>query len=532
MTDALVLRALVVEDDADTRANLADILELDGWQVAAAGTLREALGRDDWADYAAVILDRRLPDGTAEGLLPDLRRLAPAAAVVVVTGHADVGGAVAALRLGAADYLLKPVDADELRARLGRIAETRRARHELRRQEDVLRLVLDTISDGVLVVDAVGRVVLSNPAMEAMLGPVQPGAGPEGWPQRGCVYRPDTVTPCPAEELALARALRGEAVHDAELFARPPGQDQGRWVSASATPLRPAAGPPQGAVVVARDITGRKRAEAALRQTNRQLEEALAAVQAKGEDVRAMSQQLWQAAKLATIGELAAGIAHELNNPLATVSLRVEALLAALPADHPHRRPLEVVEGEVERMANLVANLLQFSRRGGPQASTVDLPEELGRTLELVQHQFRRRGIEVRRELAADVPPVHADRQGLRQVFLNLLTNALDAMPQGGTLTLRAAAPPPAGAAPAEVVVEVADTGAGIPPEHLAKVTEPFFTTKEEGKGTGLGLAICKRIVQEHGGTLTIDSALGRGTTVRIALPAATRLNPDHLREP
>jgi two-component system, LuxR family, sensor kinase FixL len=174
-----------------------------------------------------------------------------------------------------------------------------------------------------------------------------------------------------------------------------------------------------------------------------------------------------------------------------------------------------------------VANLLQFSRRGQRQISTLDLREELGCTLELIQYQFRRRGIDVCRDLATDVRPVHADRQQLRQVFLNLLTNALDAMPQGGILTLRVIPSDREHLSdPARTIVEISDTGVGIPSEHLAKVTEPFFTTKAEGKGTGLGLAICKRIIQEHGGTLTIDSTAGRGTTVCVTLPVESRFDP------
>jgi PAS domain S-box-containing protein len=266
---------------------------------------------------------------------------------------------------------------------------------------------------------------------------------------------------------------------------------------------------------VVRDISERKGAEAALRESNRRLEQALAELHAKGDEVETMSQQLWQAAKLATVGELAAGIAHELNNPLATVSLRVESLLADASLKPPARTALEVVEGEVERMGNLVANVLQFSRRGRRQVSTLFVAEELDRTLDLIQYQFRKRGVDVRRELGTEVRPVLADRQQLRQVFLNLLTNALDAMPQGGMLTLRVY-PTQSG----RIGIEVTDTGVGIPEEQLPRVTEPFFTTKEEGKGTGLGLAICKRIVQEHGGSLAVESAVGRGTTVRVELPA------------
>jgi signal transduction histidine kinase len=135
---ALPLHVLVVDDDADTRANLADILELDGYKVETAGTARDALSRDNWSEYSAILLDRKLPDGNAEVLLPRLRQLAPQAAVLVVTGYADVHGAVAAIRQGAADYLLKPIDSEVLRARLGRIAEHRRAELERKRAEEKL----------------------------------------------------------------------------------------------------------------------------------------------------------------------------------------------------------------------------------------------------------------------------------------------------------------------------------------------------------------------------------------------------------
>jgi signal transduction histidine kinase len=266
------------------------------------------------------------------------------------------------------------------------------------------------------------------------------------------------------------------------------------------------------------------RAEAALQQSNRDLERALAELRAKSDELQGMTQQLWQAAKLATLGELAASIAHELNNPLATVSLRVEEVLARTAADDPRRRSLEVVEQEVERMANLVANLLQFSRRGQDEITTVDVPEELRKALELVDHHLRQRGVDVAREPHTEVPAIFADRQKLRQVFLNLLTNAADAMSGGGMLSLLVAPDTLPGGKKA-VRIEFADTGAGIAPEHLARVTEPFFTTKEEGKGTGLGLAICRRVVEEHGGTLRITSELRKGTTVSLLLPVVSGTN-------
>jgi signal transduction histidine kinase len=230
-----------------------------------------------------------------------------------------------------------------------------------------------------------------------------------------------------------------------------------------------------------------------------------------------MTQHLWQAAKLATMGELAASIAHELNNPLATVSLRVELLKTQSPEDDPRRLSLEIVEKEVDRMATLVAHLLQFSRRSQPQISTIDVRIELEKTLELIQYHLRKLNITVLKDFAPDLRTIHADRQQLHQVFLNLFSNAADAMANGGTLALRAYL----GKTSDQLIIEVSDTGSGIPPEILPKVIEPFFTTKPEGKGTGLGLPICRRIIQEHRGVLDIESEVGKGTTVRITLPLA-----------
>jgi signal transduction histidine kinase len=254
-----------------------------------------------------------------------------------------------------------------------------------------------------------------------------------------------------------------------------------------------------------------------------------AELQAKNEEVNAMTQQLWQAAKLAAMGELAASLAHELNNPLATVSLRIESLLAQSPAHDPKRQALEVIDREVERMGNLVANLLQFSRRNSQQISTFDVREELERTLELIQYHLRNHRITVVRQFAPEVPLVHADHQQLRQVFLNLFTNASDAMPQGGTLILRVAVGTTLTGAPG-VRVDVSDTGCGITPEHLSQVMEPFFTTKAEGKGTGLGLPICRRIVHEHYGTLELTSVVGQRTTVHLVLPITSGTNSAVIR--
>jgi signal transduction histidine kinase len=235
-------------------------------------------------------------------------------------------------------------------------------------------------------------------------------------------------------------------------------------------------------------------------------------VKDRTEELSSMYQQLWHAAKLATVGELTASIAHELNNPLQTVSLRVESLSMRLSGDPAALEALSVVEKELDRMANLVKNLLQLSRREEQRVSTVNVAEELEKAVELLHYHLRKCGIEVRKDFQPGIPMIMADPEHLRQVFLNLFTNASDAMPSGGTLTLRARGGQ-------NLLIEIVDTGTGIAAADLPRVMETFFTTKPPGKGTGLGLPICRRIVEAHGGRISIESEPGKGTTVRIVLP-------------
>jgi PAS domain S-box-containing protein len=274
------------------------------------------------------------------------------------------------------------------------------------------------------------------------------------------------------------------------------------WASLSVSLVRGAAGEPRYLIKVIDDITERKKASLELKNKN--------------DEIKSMTQQLWQTAKLATMGELAASIAHELNNPLAILSLRIESLLSKLPEGDPTIPELAIMQEEADRMAVLVGNLLQFSRAGTRQISSLDVRDELDNTLELIHSHLLHRKVVTERRFSADVPLIHADRQQLRQLFLNLFTNASDAMPSGGTLTIFV--DPIQGHNAVRIAIQ--DTGEGIRPELFPQIMEPFFTTKPEGKGTGLGLAICKRIVEEHNGILQINSpGAGMGTRVEIQLP-------------
>jgi PAS domain S-box-containing protein len=236
------------------------------------------------------------------------------------------------------------------------------------------------------------------------------------------------------------------------------------------------------------------------------------------EDVSArvkLEEQLQVSEKMASIGLLAAGVAHEVNTPLTGISSFTQMLLQQAPAGDPSTKVLEKIERQTFRAAKIVNGLLNLARPAQVDSGPCDINAVINDVLSLLEHQFRTGSIQVRKELAPESPVVQGIEHKLQQVFLNLFLNARDAMPKGGWLTI-ASREDQDGA-----IVEIADTGSGIPPEQLSRIYDPFFTTKEIGKGTGLGLSITYGIVQEHGGIITCDSQVGQGTRFSIRLPLA-----------
>lgn len=228
-----------------------------------------------------------------------------------------------------------------------------------------------------------------------------------------------------------------------------------------------------------------------------------------------------QAGKLATLGEFAAGIAHEINNPLDGIV----SCLSRLERDPANLRQnieyLNLMREALERMSAAVQHILAYSRRRDPSLAPVDVHAVIEDMVALVKATARQNALSIRLEFGHDVPLVLADRYYLSEAFLNLASNAMAATPAGGTLTFRTRLAPEESSTENYVEVDVIDDGAGIQPQDLPRIFEPFFTTKGPGKGTGLGLAIVKHIVDEHGGRIRVDSAPQAGATVRVFLPAA-----------
>ena len=235
-----------------------------------------------------------------------------------------------------------------------------------------------------------------------------------------------------------------------------------------------------------------------------------------------LEEQLRLSEKMAAIGLLAAGVAHEVNTPLTGISSFTQMLLERAEPDDPRTQLLEKIERQTFRAAKIVNSLLNLARPSGGDAGPVDLNGVIGDVLSLLEHQFRDQphpGAQGTRGVAAVV--VRGVEYKLQQVFLNLFLNARDAMPKGGWLSVVDARGRRPGASS-----KSSDTGVGIPAEHLARIYDPFFTTKPEGRGTGLGLSVTYGIVQEHGGTLTCESASGRARGSALTLPAVDAAAP------
>lgn len=351
---------------------------------------------------------------------------------------------------------------------------------ELNRMREFSENVVQSLQDGILVSDLDGVVLHWNPAMEEIAG--VPAAQAVGR-RLDELFDPEFLA---AVRMGERGGSESATVYRTPLVSRHADGARKRLVNAAMHPLRSSGLAQAGSVLMIEDITSRV-----------QLEE-----------------QLQISEKMASIGLLAAGVAHEVNTPLTGISSFTQMLLEQADPEDPRTRLLEKIERQTFRAAKIVNSLLHLSRPAQGETGPVDLHVVINDVLSLLEHQFRSASVQVRKDLHADGPMVRAVEHKLQQVFLNLFLNARDAMPKGGWITIATRRDD------GHVVVEVSDTGAGIPNEHLARIYDPFFSTKPIGQGTGLGLSITYGIVQEHDGSIVCDSQVGQGTRFTLAFPA------------
>ncbi len=253
-------------------------------------------------------------------------------------------------------------------------------------------------------------------------------------------------------------------------------------------------------------------------------------VKERTDQLRAAEQKLIQSDRLASLGQLAASVAHEINNPVSGVlnlSLLMQRILKedGIPPgrEEEFRGYLAQVAAETSRVGRIVSDLLAFSRRARPQSGPADLNSLVRRTASLIGHKLDLSGVRLETDLQEGLPQVPCDGSQVQQVIMNLMLNGAESIKGGGSVTVSTRVAPAADA----VVLEVRDTGIGIPPEVLPRIFDPFFTTKEEGKGVGLGLAVVYGIVRAHGGDIEVDSRAGGGTTFRVTLPLLRAPGPE-----
>ena len=230
-----------------------------------------------------------------------------------------------------------------------------------------------------------------------------------------------------------------------------------------------------------------------------------------------LEDQLVENDKLTSVGLLAAGVAHEVNTPLAVISSYSQLLRKQIGSDDARIKLMDKIINQTFRASEIVNNLLSFSRTNATEFVELDVHQVIAETVSLLDHQLKSAGIRLEREFSAQAPLAFGNAGKLQQVFLNLILNSKDAMPGGGTLRLRT------DTSEAKLQVWIEDTGVGIKEADIKKIYDPFFTTKEIGKGTGLGLSVTYGIVQEHGGDISVESRPGQGTSFRLELPLARK---------
>jgi two-component system, NtrC family, sensor kinase len=349
---------------------------------------------------------------------------------------------------------------------------------EIARLKDFSENIVESLNVGVLAVDLGGIVESWNTRMEQLFGVSR---------QDAVGHQLRALLP---QELASEIAVRKEEEQITGIYKQRV-HHQGKYLTlnVSITPLVSKSGERIGRLLLFDDVTQRER----------------------------MEEQMSQTEKLTSLGLLAAGVAHEVNTPLAVISNYIQMLAKQMPEGDPRQGIIDKIVKQTFRASEIVNNLLNFSRTGAAELTDIDVNRVVEETLSLVAHPLKTSQIQIVKQLGETLPRVRGSANKLQQVFLNLFLNARDAMPSGGMLEVRTAAHN------GSVEVEIADTGAGIPREHIHRIFDPFFTTKATGRGTGLGLSVSYGIIKEHAGKIDVRSTPGKGTSFHVEFPAVRK---------
>ena len=562
-------KILVVDDHSDSREFLTEyILKPNGYRciVAKDGAHGLRVALEERPDL--IIMDLRMPKMSGLEVLAALRKRAINIPVILMTFHGSEETAVQAFRLGVRDYVVKPYDPEEMLEAV-----------EQALTEGRLRVERDTLTEGLMeanqgldrrikeldILSKVGQSITALLDTEQLLSRIVDAGLYLTGAEEGSLLLLDKESGdlyMRAQRNLGDRFARGFRIKAQDTIA---GEvlrtGQPYWTSVNDqslkvktnylvtalayVPLKIGA-KVVGVLLVDNKVAPRTFSEddiyllstladyaaiaiekaqlyGQLKEFNEELERR---VEERTRELRTAQDQLIQSEKLASIGELAAGVAHEINNPIGVILGFAQVLLKRIPKEDEMHRPLTIIEREGVRCKDIVQNLLDFARQSEPAPSRLNVNQVIDAAVNLMQHQANSSSVQVRRIYASELPYVVADENQLQQVFFNIILNAYQAMPEGGELHITSQT------VGNEVHASFADTGEGISPECIRHVFDPFFTTKEVGQGTGLGLSVSYGIVKQHGGTIEVTSQNGAGAVFIVKLPAVEPVHAQRERKP
>ena len=386
---------------------------------------------------------------------------------------------------------------EELRAQNEELSQTRAAvENERKRYQELFEFA----PDGDLVTDIHGNILEANQAAVKQLNT----------PLAALVGKPITDFVHPQDKMSFCAELMSIPIDSAVK------KWEGRLVPTESNPfdgaltviaVRDAREHPVGLRWLIHDVTEHKRVVDALRRSEEKLRQ----------QSQELEQQLIASGRLVSLGEITASMAHEFNNPLGIIMGFIEDMLSGTDPADPNYRPLKIVDEESKRCKKIISDLMEYARPRSTELCLTNVAASIEKTLQLVENRLYKQKVAVVKAFEADLPQIYADPQQLEQVLINLYLNAIDAMPDGGTLTVETKVEW-VDRSPSEIVLRLADTGFGIDENNLAKIFQPFFSAKKR-RGLGLGLPICARIVKNHGGRIDVESRPGQGTTFKLYLP-------------
>lgn len=524
-----LIHILLIEDNPADARLLRELLRevtTSTFAVTQAERLADGLNHLKQGRFDIVLTDLSLPDSEGLEAFQAVQRAVPHLPVVVLSGSDDETLAIRAVREGAQDYLVKSrLNGHGLGRAIRHAIERRQAEERLIRSEAFYHSLVEHLPQNIFQKDLQERFTFANQRFCQLLGKrLDEVIGRTDFD----FYAPELATKYQQDDREVIRT--GRILETVEQNVSPTGETI--FVQVVKTPIRDALGRTLGTQCIFWDITERKQFEEQLQRKNDELAASEAALRRSHEELKSAQLQLIQAEKMESIGTLAAGVAHEVKNPLAILQMGVSYLARKLPADDENlAMVMQEMRDAIQRADAITRGLLEFAASRRLAAQPHAFNQLILDTLRLVRHEISKHNIVLVRELAENLPMVAVDKTQIQQVFVNLFVNAAHAMTQGGTLTVRTGLRPMTETSHSEgsrsgeriwagtnaVFAEVEDTGTGIPQENLARIFDPFFTTKPTGVGTGLGLPVSKKIIELHGGIIDIKNKVD-GTGVRATV--------------